>query len=218
MKLRQHSSDTLRYVFIWSHIQRRTMQHVFGPSSPHSDGLQMQLGLSSGFAAPGDRPLFDTDAWSRRRGHLLIAPSVCSSKSASEGTGREPRIFRRKRGVGVYEFHKVLKFEVVVTRFRFCFITSVHPGRMNQQQTLCEPVVRCCCLPLNGTAWRKVQEGWQMWGRKVSVVYSLWPKGLNCTLLSGCPCSSFNTCGWFKIEISSNSYVSLRRRRWNNEW
>lgn len=114
---------------------------------------------SSGFAAPGDRPLFDTDAWSRRRGRLFIAPSVCSRKSASEGTGREPRIFRRKRGVDVYEFHKVLKFEVDVTRFGFGFITSVHPGRMNQQQTLCEPAVWCCSLLLNGIVWRKVQEG-----------------------------------------------------------
>lgn len=75
------------------------MQHFFGPSSSHSDILQMLLGLSSGFAAPGDRPLFDTDAWSRRRGRLFLALSVCSSKSTSEGTGREPRIFRRKRGM-----------------------------------------------------------------------------------------------------------------------
>lgn len=63
------------------------MQPLFVPSSSHSDGLQMLLGLSSsGFAVPGDRPLFDTDAWRRRRGRLLIAPTVCSSQS-SGGTG-----------------------------------------------------------------------------------------------------------------------------------
>lgn len=70
------------------------MQCFFVPSSSHADGVQMLLGLYSPFAAPGDRPLFDTDAWSRRRGGLFIAPSVCSNEPSSEGTGREPRIFR----------------------------------------------------------------------------------------------------------------------------
>lgn len=138
------------------------------PGSAHSDGLQMLLGFS----------WWRTFVWYSRRGlPIFSSPLFAGANLLLKVPGWEPRIFRRKRGVGVYEFHEVLEFwggrdPLWTLRFHNACSSS-------EDESAASDALSTCCLK----AWACWEVGW---GRPVRGKYSVTQRSC-CMMLESCP-------------------------------